>query len=265
MTSINGLEAILIKTFLIQTVDDMVVHDFSFTLIEAIKYHNWYYGRDNEKVYDYILQENTKLPTDEHGKPYKDDIEGIIPIGTVEFVLEYINKYYSIDNIKPINIPIELRQWKYTKRRIITNKELDEVPYLPSEKCFVKSASKIKELTDTVQYKNIPKNKELLISELVDIESEWRAFVFNSRLVGLQNYSGDFAMFPDVELIESMINNYKMCPAAYTLDVGINNEQGTFIIEVHDFFSCGLYGFSDHRILPKMFISTWNKLIGKTK
>jgi len=26
----------------------------------------------------------------------------------------------------------------------------------------------------------------------------------------------------------------------------------TFVIEVHDFFSCGLYGFADHSIYPNM-------------
>lgn len=52
-----------------------------------------------------------------------------------------------------------------------------------------------------------------------------------------------------------MIREYKSCPIAYTLDVGVNSNN-TFIIEVHDFFSCGLYGFSDNKILPYMF-SDW--------
>jgi len=93
-----------IKTFLIQTIDNMVAHDFSFTLIEAIKYHNWY---QNKKVYDYFLQEDIKLPLDEDDKPYKDDLEEIIPVGSVEFVLKYLNDYYNINNIKPFNIPLQ--------------------------------------------------------------------------------------------------------------------------------------------------------------
>jgi len=69
-----------------------------------------------------------------------------------------------------------------------------------------------------------------------------------------------FCHITDVKLINEMINEYKGKNLCYTLDVGVN-DKGTFILESHDFFSCGLYGFSDYRILPKMFIATWNKLI----
>ena len=98
-----------------------------------------------------------------------------------------------------------------------------------------------------------------MVSEYIDIDSEWRAFVFNNELVGLHNYSGDFTIFPDVKLIKIMIKDFNY-NGAYTLDIGVNLK-GTFIIECHDFFSCGLYGFEDYKLLPKMFISTWNKLI----
>jgi hypothetical protein len=50
-----------------------------------------------------------------------------------------------------------------------------------------------------------------------------------------------------------MIKAYsKEAPVAYTLDVGVNKKH-TFIIEAHDFFSCGLYGFADLKLLPLMF------------
>lgn len=52
-----------------------------------------------------------------------------------------------------------------------------------------------------------------------------------------------------------MIKQYITAPIAYTLDVGISDGK-TVVIEVHDFFSCGFYGFSDHTIIPFMF-SRW--------
>ncbi len=81
----------------------------------------------------------------------------------------------------------------------------------------------------------------------------------NGELVGLQNYSGDFVNFPDVKKINKMISVYAG-PVAYTLDVGINS-RGTFVVEVHDFFSCGLYGFSDRKILPFMFSKLFHEII----
>jgi hypothetical protein len=78
----------------------------------------------------------------------------------------------------------------------------------------------------------------------------------------LQNYSGDFTMFPDVELVLSMIKDFDY-QHPYTLDVGIN-DKGTFVVECHDMFSTGLYGFSGYKLLPIMFIQAWNKLIKRS-
>jgi len=244
-----------IKTFLIQTIDNIVTHDFSFTLIEAIKYHNWY---ENKKIYDYWLQEN--IPKDFIMSHLKKDIKDTIPVGSVEFILSYLNKYYNINNIKPLNIPKQLMKPEYLKRWIVERATDTNIINAGEIPIFVKDNTKIKGWTNIVETNRGYPPGEYLISEYVEIESEWRAFVFNNRLVGLQNYSGDFTMFPDVELIKKMIADFNYS-SAYTLDVGIN-DKGTFIIECHDFFSCGLYGFSDYKVLPLMFINTWNKLIG---
>jgi hypothetical protein len=242
------------KTFLIQTVDGMIVHDFSFALIEAIKYHNWYY---DEAVYNYILSETTNRPKLNPAQYYP--LEEIIPIGSVKFVLEYLKKYYNIDNIKPLNIPEELMKPEYLKRWVKIHKSETNVINAGDTPIFVKDNTKIKGWTNIVKPNRGYPSGEYLISEVVNIDSEWRAFIFNNELVGLQNYSGDFTIFPDVELIRQMIKDFKTSPKAYTLDVGIN-EKGTFIVECHDMFSTGLYGFADYKLLPKMFISTWNKL-----
>lgn len=57
-----------------------------------------------------------------------------------------------------------------------------------------------------------------------------------------------------------MIKQYNAAPVAYTLDVGISNSK-TLIIEVHDFFSCGFYGFSEHKIIPFMFSRWFNEYV----
>lgn len=232
------------RTFLIQTIDNKVKHDFSFQLLEAIDYQNWYC---NEKRYDVILSENC-------------DIENCIPVGAVEFVLLYLKKHYGIEGVKPINIPPELMNLTFLKRHVEIV-DTEKSPVLIKDKpLFIKDNNKIKGFADIITDGSRLKG-EYLVSEVIDIDSEWRAFVYRSRLVGLQNYSGDFTLFPDVTLINDMIQIYSQCPPAYTLDVGINKEKGTFLIEVHNFFSCGLYGFHDHRILPQMFIQSFQSLI----
>lgn len=76
--------------FLIQTIDDKIKHDFSFTLLESIEFHKWL-RNDNIEV---CFTDN---------KIQKD----YIPIGSVEFVTQYIKTYYGLQ-IFPKNIPTEL-------------------------------------------------------------------------------------------------------------------------------------------------------------
>jgi hypothetical protein len=162
---------------------------------------------------------------------------------------------YNVLNVKPINIPSELFKDKYLKREC-NLKNRSEIILNGKEK-FIKSVDKIKEFTEVIDNEKYIPEGNYFVSELIDIESEWRAFIFNNKLVGLQNYLGSFTTFPDLKIIDNMILDYKNCPPAYTLDVGINNVAGTFIIEVHNFFSCGLYGFADNKILPQMFIQSF--------
>ena len=50
-------------------------------------------------------------------------------------------------------------------------------------------------------------------------------------------------------------------PKAWTLDVAVTTDSKTVVLECHRFFSCGLYGFSDLRRIPKMYSQTWYEMI----
>lgn len=223
--------------FLIQTYDGKITHDFSFTLLESLRYQNWYTKSDEFQT----------IFTDD-GRPKRMD--GVIPCGSVEFVSNYLTDYHRPP--MPINVPEELMAFHFSHRHIINGSKKDI-----KESKFVKSRTKFKSFAEIVANKDlVPDGDDYQISDLIDIDSEWRSFVYQNKLVGLQNYSGEFTMFPNVTQINNMIKAFEpSAPIAYTLDVGIN-ECGTFVIEVHDFFSCGLYGFADHRVLPFMF-SRW--------
>lgn len=65
------------------------------------------------------------------------------------------------------------------------------------------------------------KNDDFLISEIIDIKSEWRGFVLNGNLLDLRCYSGEFSAFPNVNTIYDMIKDYTEAPKAYTIDVAV--------------------------------------------
>lgn len=225
--------------FLIQTIEGEIKYDFSFSLIQSINYQKWLKRDDIDFLF-----------TDK--KLYPD----YIPIGSVEFVINYLNKHYNLIP-KPKNIPKELLDYKWTNRYVFNGTDKDI-----TDKKFIKSNDSIKGFTEIS--KNAPPGN-YQISDIIDIKSEWRCFIYKGKLVGLQNYSGEFDTFPNVNKIKSIIKNYKSQPVAFTLDVGITEKNETSIIEVHDFFSVGLYGFSNYNILPFMFSRWFYSFLKKNK
>lgn len=244
--------------FLIQKVKGKVVHDFSFALLKAIEYHNWLRNGYDFKVkyLDTTIDKNGNAVC---SFDFKSFHESYVPVGSVEFVTAFLQHFYNLTP-KPLNIPERLMGLPFTKREVHNGNHMD-FENLVGGKYFVKSNDKIKGFAEIIELREpgalpIPAG-EYQVSEFIRIDSEWRAFVYGGKLVGLQNYSGDFTMFPNVGFIKYMIEAYNSAaPIAYTLDVGVRREYGndtnTIIIECHDFFSCGLYGFSDYKILPHM-------------
>ena len=235
-------------TFLIEKRDDYLL-DFCNELIIAIKYHNWI---NNSSDYKYKFSTIDKLKNT-NIKSFKK----YVPVGSIEFVKEFYKKYYDI-TLKPINIPNKLKKEAYLLRELYSK---------PSEiysdtKYFIKDISDFKKEVDikipTIEHFN----DGYLISDIMNIISEWRVFVLNDRLIDVKNYAGDPFIVPDAKKIQSMIDDFSGELSSYTLDVAVT-ECGTAIIEVHQFFSCGLYGFNDYKSLLLMFLRTHLDIINK--
>ena len=252
--------------FLIQKIGGQLVHDFSFTLLESIRYNNWYHKNDDIK-YKFINSFDGVEPDGGYTiTPFKQYhyTQKYVPIGSVEFVNEFLAHFYGFI-LQPTNVPEEL--FHYAGRQIFNGDNLS-FPHLVDGKFFFKSNDEIKGYSgfyDTGIPTEIPEGNYQISEFVSDITSEWRSFVYQGQLVGLHNYSGDFTRFPNVDIIHGMIKMYKSAPIAYTLDVGISEERGTFVIETHPLISTGLYGMSEHKILPHMFYKCFREIIEKSK
>lgn len=216
--------------------------DFGYELIQAIKYQNWF---RREQTHEFVLVE-------EDSDVYAD----YIPIGSIEFVSAHMKKYDGVKEIHPINIPEEL--YPFAKRFVQRVKRpLIWKILFDYEKLFIKDDDKIKGFSGICSANTNLPICNYLVSEVIDIQSEWRCFVKDGHLLDIKCYSGDFEIMPDIKVIDKMIADYKDCPPAYTLDVAINDKNETVIIECHNFFSCGLYGFNDYQHLPAMFVRAY--------
>lgn len=224
--------------------------DFCFEMIQAIKYQNWF---RREKLHEFIL-------TDKDGDMYKD----YIPIGSVEFVSEHMRKYHGAGDIRPLNIPEELYPFA---KRMVSRVERSEVwkMLFKYNTLFIKDDDKIKGFSDVCNCNTNLPVCNYFVSEIINIESEWRGFVRNGELLDIKCYSGNFEVFPNIEEVKKMISSYKDAPPAYTIDVAVTDKKETVIIECHNFFSCGLYGFNDYRYLIDMFIKAYQWQLSKSR
>lgn len=156
-----------------------------------------------------------------------------------------------------IEVPNELREERYLKRKyaILPKSELPCSGYY-----FLKYASSLKDFTykDEIEYLSgsyvdgEPYLKEGLyvLSECVEILSEYRCFIVKDKIEGIQYYDGDCTVMPtveDISLLKEMVLKYSVNakrPRAYTMDVCIIRDRGLAILEVHPHTSVGLYGFN---------------------
>ena len=77
-----------------------------------------------------------------------------------------------------------------------------------------------------------------------------------NRIIDIKNYSGDPWVIPNKDIILQCITEFETkansIPPSYTLDIAVRENGVVDIIEIHDFFSCGTYGFSEYEKYPLM-------------
>jgi hypothetical protein len=238
--------------FLAQKIDGQVTLDFVFALQESQRYFKW---RGDPFTIKFV---NNIVPSDLNNK--------YIPIGTVEFVKSYVEKYCPNKTacLVPLNVPSCLRKWAGRKIHDIINSEIANTSdFMPGDEVYRKSLTTIKDPTNGyLFYNNLDDLVGYQVSSIIhpEILSEWRVFVYKNQPQQVCFYAGDSLVFPDPKIITAMVDDYSESPISYTLDVYVN-KTGTYLLECHRFFSCGLYGFSDYRILPYMFSQEWYEMM----
>lgn len=193
-----------------------------------------------------------------------------IVIAFVEDTIKHFNKWSMCPF--PLNIHSSIEKYYKRKTSITTMGELRKKYTLP---LFIKPYSQIKQFDSGVITKpsslsffnNIHDNTKIFTSEVVDILSEYRCFIYKEELIGLQWYAGDFTLFPNIQIIKSAINDFNNSntiipttqsnkpPIAYTMDFGVTATD-TILIECNDAWSIGNYGL-EAKVYAKMLRDRW--------
>ena len=215
----------------------------------------------------------------------------ICPVGSLEFCLDYYKKL-GIE-LKPMNVPEDLWSHgigyvpgvgsgknitvpdfikAFQNKENLSDDRIRQLMYKFSPGWFIKSEEKFKSegnghyssIGDFMKTKYYDSNEKYQIGKLEKgLLDEWRIFVFDGRILDVKRYASEDPRkfyLPDDKIIDLVLSKVKL--PAYSFDLGVINydyelskpeKLKTVIIEVHDFFSTGLYGFDDYSKLPYMF------------
>lgn len=187
--------------------------------------------------------------------PYK------IIVATVEDSLKYLKR-----NIEAIDDTFAAA---YKNKTTVFN-SLEETQDYP---CFIKPYKQIKAFTGIVvdnleEARQFTNNFQGQIQrqDIIDIESEYRVYITEERILGVKHYLGCPYKTPEKEITEKI---FKLCKEnltnlSYTIDVGIKDNGETFLIEINDGWAIGNYGLSPDKYY-QFVKNRWLQLTGVRK
>ncbi len=165
-----------------------------------------------------------------------------------------------------INYPEELsvflgrKIWQTTIDQILNNHEQRPVFIKPiRSKRF--TGMVLRTETDCPRLAYCEKNEPVYCSEVVDFQTEWRAFVRYGKVVDVRPYYGDWRKHYDYRVIERAVNTFHSDPAGYAIDFGVTDDDRTLMIEVNDGFALGSYGLAPISY-AKLLSARWSELVG---
>lgn len=98
-------------------------------------------------------------------------------------------------------------------------------------------------------------------SEVRNIGTEWRCFVRYGEILDVRRYKGELGRIYSLKAVKDMVHSYADAPSAYSIDIGLTNNDETIIVEVNDGYSLGSYGL-DPLLYAKLLSARWAELTG---
>jgi len=140
-----------------------------------------------------------------------------------------------------------------------------------SDPVFVKPAQRQKNFTgrvfssmDDLWYiGDVSRRQEVWCSDVVRWLSEFRVYVIDDDIVGIDHYAGDAEAALDQGVIESAVVAYRNngdAPTAYGIDFGLLDTGETALVEVNDGYSLGAYSIAA-RPYTDLLVRRWAELL----
>ena len=184
---------------------------------------------------DYILVSFEEV---KNGK-FDSLIKNNLFVGSVEFMTEVFNRVgieqprLPINNFRPYE-EMKLKDFKY------------EYPVFIKPKSIKAFTGFVVDDYSKSMLNTLDKELDIIIQQVINLDSEWRFYVFRNKIVDIRHYSGRM----DINLIGAVNNfnklddsTFKNFPETFVMDIGFYNDSDSYtIIEFNDMWAIGNYG-----------------------
>lgn len=172
--------------------------------------------------------------------------EGHVPVGSVEFVHEYI-RGMGLQVPMPLNVPKELEHFALPIEQASGPKILDTYKFVKSTECVKHPGNGVSKTLGpgTWQVQDVTHSA---------FEREYRVFVSSGFVLGVAQYTG-YNGVVNTEWIHSVMRAWDSAPPVCSFDFAVDEHDVHRLVEAHHFYALGLYGW-DHAAYPAM-LSAW--------
>lgn len=183
-------------------------------------------------------------------------------VGIFRKVIDKLGINYPPHDCYPDNLKdyYKRRIWRSTlgEERAKFNKDGEPVfvkPVLPKQ--FLGHVWR--SIINLIPLANVSDDARVYCSDPIVIDSEFRVYVHDGEILGVKHYFGDWSLVPDKQFIKDSVKAYQG-PIAYGIDIGVNKNWGSFVIETNDGCNLGNYGL-DSIHYGEMIVARWFEIM----
>jgi hypothetical protein len=170
---------------------------------------------------------------------------------------------HEIDYPHELETYLGRKVWASTIEEIVENQQNWNVFVKPKDETKKFVGKVVRDYKDFIGLIDKDNPTQIWCSELVDFKTEWRCFIRYGEILDIRQYKGAWDSTLDLSFVKNAIQDFKSSPAAYALDVGIDDQNQMKLVEVNDGHSLGTYGISGVNY-AKFLSARWAQLT-KTK
>lgn len=119
----------------------------------------------------------------------------------------------------------------------------------------------IRAFRDVIPLAAVDGELPVLVQEVVQFVTEWRAYILRGKIIKVAHYLGDPIRFPDQDIMQAALGAFTNSPIAFGMDWGVTDEGHTRLVEVNDGFALGNYGVRQFQYTA-MIEARWRELMG---